>query len=407
MGLIKDVVDFDAIDEQKENIVPQRQGRSARVLRQVLSSKSSEIQNICDDYEAKLKRTNEECISLEGLGIYTEYIEWLKNVHHQGPNAKLLRTIERFIEESNGDLAEIEVVKNDQRCLNIWLYYIDTFFGGSQQERRDIFIFMFRNQIGRKLAKYYIEFSKLLFEMKRYRECYDFLIMGSTLHAQPSELIADKILELEEVLQEGGIELGRQELLDRKVERLLEKYGNIKILDKDLHDVLKMKNTATTATESAGTKLQIHMDNPTPSKAKGVIFRDDEYTAWQPKSERLQENSVQATPLIPDTKILGLKQERDSDDLDVTHPEKKLSVFNDNIGRVKPVYSIIRHDNNMVEKLDCNLELLYRPTQELSLEHLLAMRLGYYHPKRKREDDPMGPLAPVKKPNTSIEKPGK
>ncbi|GMM54012.1 Mad3 protein [Maudiozyma humilis] len=402
MAMFLDAVPFDEIDEQKENIVPQRRGRSARALRQVLSSSRTEIQRVSDRYEERLRQVTGRSNGLGRLQVYTEYIEWLKNVHHQGAHADLLRVMEQFIEECN--LRSDDTWRDHQQCLNIWLYYIDTFFPGSSmsqmQERRDIYIYMFRNKVARRRAEYYVEFSKLLFEMKRYRECGDFLAVGRTLGAEPRETLDEKIAELAEVLAENGVDVGRRADLNSgsDIERLLEKYGNIRVLDKDLRDVLRSNKPVVASVTDHGSKLEIHADGDTPANTrKHDVFCDDESSAWQSKAERLQENRLRVTPLVPETNIASLKQGTVPDDEEPR--SKKLTIFHDDIGRTEPVYTVLHQDAGLHEKLDLNLKLLCRPSGEFSPEHILAVMSGYYYPKSRALEEPCE-MPPSKKQKT-------
>ncbi|KAG0669428.1 hypothetical protein C6P45_003781 [Maudiozyma exigua] len=389
----EDTVSFTVIENEKENITSLKKGRSAKILHDIIKSKITQ-----QDYNSQ-KQVFETALlhhDNDTLDTYMEYINWLLEINFKGPqNDILLQVIERCLVEFNHNIR----YRNDPRYLEIWLLYIDSFYMDALTEKRDMFIYLFRNKIGETLSIFYVEFSKLLFAMNRYDECYDFLMIGIQNNAMPNDLLLNSFKDFKVELEANGIVITpERNMEERNIDDMLLKYGNIKILDKNLEEILKQGPVHTMINQIRSSKLDIHVDDnddSIQSDNKLQIFQDD-WTNWETKSSKLKENKAIVTPLIPNTSIEPIKQ----DIKEIVKPSDKILIFNDDIGRMKPIYKTILIDGQKPQRIDYNFDLINNGADEYNLEQLLAIMKGCYRKRdTKRELD--AEERPLKKPHHS------
>lgn len=365
-----DIVSFTEIENEKENITSLKKGRSAKILHDIIKSEISQ-----QDYDSQIRKFETALLrNSDPLGTYMEYIDWLLEINFKGPqNDTVLQVIERCLIQFNYDVR----YRNDQRYLDVWLLYINSFYGDSLRDKRDMYIFLFRNQIGESLSLYYIEFSKLLFEMTRYNECYDFLMIGLQNNAMPRDILLKHFKDLKLELEANGVTITPQcNMEERNIDDLLLKYGNIKVLNKTLDEILKHGTKSADVSGTRSKKLEIHVDDDGETYQnddKLCIFQDN-WTNWETKSSKLKENRAVVTPLVSNTTIEPMRQDID----EILKPSDKMLIFNDVTGGMKPIYKTILIDGQKPQRIDYNFDLININNEEYSLEQLLAVMKGCY-----------------------------
>ncbi|KAH0556847.1 hypothetical protein GP486_005365 [Trichoglossum hirsutum] len=205
MAMSEDLINFDIIEEQKENIQSLPGGRSARYLASMLSPSPSlrkgtlsptlsETQNLHDtirrEYEAELLTISE---SDDPLDIYDRYIKWTLYAYPSAqatPQSQLLPLLERatkaFLTSSH--------YKNDPRYLKMWLHYIN-FFSDSP---RETFAFLARHSVGDGLALYYEEFAAWFESAGRWVQANEIYELGIQREARPTERLARRYAQFQE-----------------------------------------------------------------------------------------------------------------------------------------------------------------------------------------------------------------
>lgn len=158
MAASEDLVDFDIIENQKENIQSLPGGRSARELARLFSPRESEGKLVSpspndtrtlndairQEYETELQAIAE---SDDPLDIYDRYVKWALNAYPSSqatPESGLLPLLERAVRE----FLSSSHYKNDPRYLRLWLHYIRLF----SDSPRETFAFLARHHIGEGLA---------------------------------------------------------------------------------------------------------------------------------------------------------------------------------------------------------------------------------------------------------------
>lgn len=203
MSASEDLIDFDIIENQKENIQSLPQGRSARNLAKIFSPSPlqplstptpSDTRNLNDaireEYEAELLNIGE---SDDPLDIFDRYVKWTLDAYPSAqatPNSQLAPLLER----ATKTFLNSPQYKNDPRYLKLWLSYI-RFFSDTP---RETFAFLARHNIGEGLALFYEEFAGWLEGAGRWIQAEEVYQMGIDKEARPAPRLLRKFNEFQE-----------------------------------------------------------------------------------------------------------------------------------------------------------------------------------------------------------------
>ncbi|KAG9288280.1 hypothetical protein G9A89_021311 [Geosiphon pyriformis] len=176
---LPNLVDFSTFEDEKENILPLKQGRSAVALSQVFSANPSirhaQLQGGHAQFAEELKHLNELD---DPLDVFDRYIKWTIENYPQGHNhdSNLIPLFEHTVRTFQDDIR----YKNDARYLKYWLQYAKYV-----DEPRDVFVFLDRKDIGMNFAAYYEEYATLLEASKKLKEADEIFRLGIHRRAQP------------------------------------------------------------------------------------------------------------------------------------------------------------------------------------------------------------------------------
>lgn len=203
MSVSNDLINFDIIEAQKENIQALPSGRSARTLANLFSASPlqplatptpSDTKNLNDamrvEYEAELMLIAE---SDDPLDIYDRYVRWTMDAYPSAqatPQSQLLPLLERatkaFLNSSQ--------YKDDPRYLKLWLSYI-RFFSDTP---RETYAFLSRHNIGEGLALFYEEFASWLEAAGRWTQAEEVYKLGIDREARPAARLLRKYTEFQQ-----------------------------------------------------------------------------------------------------------------------------------------------------------------------------------------------------------------
>lgn len=198
-----DLIDFDVIEGQKENIQSLPGGRSARKLVETFSSPSplhklstptpTDTKNVNDciraEYEAEVANFSE---SDDPLDIFDRYVRWTFDAYPSAqatPQSQLHTLLERATKTFIGSAQ----YRNDPRYLKLWLHYIH-FFSDSP---RETYIFLSRHSIGEGLALFYEEYAAWLEGAGRWSQAEEVYKLGIEREARPVQRLVRKFGEFE------------------------------------------------------------------------------------------------------------------------------------------------------------------------------------------------------------------
>ena len=201
MATTEDLIDFNVIEDSKENIQALPSGRSVKALATVLSpraiqspSNTQEINDVArQEFETEISAIDE---SDDPLDVYDRYCKWTLNTYPTAqatPQSQLLLLLER----ATKSFLNSAHYKNDPRYLRLWLNYI-RFFSDAP---RETFAYLSRHGVGDGLALFYEEFAAWLESSGRWTQAEEVYKMGIENEARPVERLTRKFGEFEKRLE--------------------------------------------------------------------------------------------------------------------------------------------------------------------------------------------------------------
>ncbi|KAL4997963.1 Mad3/BUB1 homology region 1-domain-containing protein [Aspergillus recurvatus] len=396
MAATGDLIDFDIIESQKENIQSLPGGRSARELARIFSPReptdklSSPSPNdtrtlndaIRQEYEAELQAIGE---SDDPLDIYDRYVKWALNAYPTAqatPESGLLPLLERAVKS----FLPSPHYKNDPRYLKLWLHYIRLF----SDSPRETFAFMARHHVGEGLALFYEEFAAWLESVGRWTQADEVYRLGIDREARPTERLVRKYGEFqrryEQQTQDNGPSSPALPAVRPALAAKVDPFASSTTAPADPQSQRPSSGTTSAPKTKSG-------------KPKMAIFTDTEQAASQPalgaqtkgwdslgsRQDRRKENQMEAKPWAGETLKAGRK----------APPKEKLAVFRDESKsdlpvkeemQLKPVpehriREAVNPRTGRRERVFVNLDAVYpdykNPNIEVSFEELRAMKRGW------------------------------
>ncbi|KAG0085819.1 hypothetical protein BGZ93_005585 [Podila epicladia] len=174
-------VNIDLIVDDKENIQPIREGRSAQTLSHLfatqLNDRVQELQQQHQQFQHDIEHSEDDD---DPLDIHVRYIQWIVENYPQGAgqghDSNLLPVLEQAMKAFKGD----ERYRNDPRYVRFYVQY-----SGIVEDPDHIFKFMMANNIGIQLAMLYEEYAEYLEDMEDYVAAREILILGINRRAMP------------------------------------------------------------------------------------------------------------------------------------------------------------------------------------------------------------------------------
>ncbi|OJD21245.1 BUB protein kinase [Blastomyces percursus] len=423
-----DLIDFDIIEAQKENVQSLPGGRSARALAAVLSGGPcgtasspglNEMRTFNDanrrEYELELQSIAE---SDDPLDIYDRYVKWTLDAYPSAqatPQSGLLPLLERatkaFLPSSH--------YKNDPRYLRLWLHYIRIF----SDAPRETFAFLARHGIGEGLALFYEEFASWLEGAGRFTQAEEVYQLGLQREARPTERLLRKFNEFRARLEQQprSSDGPSSPALPKVRPALAAKIDPFASATPSLVDHQAPAPTATrgpTAKRSGKPKLTIFSDAD-GAHDSGKPFGGSETKGWESigsLQDRRKENTVEAKPWVGETLKAGKR----------VGTVPKMTVFKDEtftspslsghsqaiiVNNIPPPRNEKETTNprtGKVERVYVNLEAIYpdpeNPLVEMSLEELRAFSRGWMDKDwSKQEIEPLKEISanvPYRNPHT-------
>ncbi|KAK1754933.1 checkpoint serine/threonine-protein kinase [Echria macrotheca] len=198
-----DLINFDIIEGQKENIQALPSGRSAKKLAELFSPLSlsktasqspADTKNVLDciraEYEAEIDAISE---SDDPLDVYDRYVRWTLDAY---PSAQATpqSQLHTLLERATKAFVNAPQYKSDPRYIKLWLHYIH-FFSDSP---RETFVFLSRHGIGETLALFYEEYAAWLEGAGRWAQAEEVYKLGIEREARPTSRLLRKFGEFEQ-----------------------------------------------------------------------------------------------------------------------------------------------------------------------------------------------------------------
>ncbi|KAF2195485.1 hypothetical protein K469DRAFT_649500 [Zopfia rhizophila CBS 207.26] len=315
MGL-DDLVDFDIIENQKENIQSLPSGRSAKALAQLYSpplssgngkstspSHTQDLNNAMrQEYEKELQAIDE---SDDPLDVYDRYVKWTLDAYPSAqntPQSQLCPLLERATKAFQSSTH----YKNDPRYLKLWLHYIRLF----SDAPRETFAYLARHNIGDGLALFYEEFAAWLETAGRWTQAEEVYQLGIEREARPMERLIRKYGEFQhrfESRPKDVVEPTSPALptVRPALAAKIDPYSHAPTLLADPQAQSRAR-TAGGASRSGKAKLAIFSDGDEPAKP-GSSGSSKGWDSIGSLADRKKENTTEARPWVGETLKVGKK----------------------------------------------------------------------------------------------------
>ncbi|KAJ4136708.1 protein kinase [Fusarium oxysporum] len=203
MSASGDLIDFDLIEGQKENIQSLPGGRSAKKLAELYSPSPlhklstptpSDTRNVNDCIRAEFEQEVENIAeSDDPLDVFERYVRWTLDAYPSAqatPQSQLHTLLERATKTFIGS----GQYKNDPRYLKLWVHYIHFF----SDTPRETYMFLSRHGIGESLALFYEEYAAWLEGANRWAQAEEVYKLGIDREARPVQRLIRKFKEFEQ-----------------------------------------------------------------------------------------------------------------------------------------------------------------------------------------------------------------
>ncbi|KAL1966917.1 hypothetical protein VTN77DRAFT_3661 [Rasamsonia byssochlamydoides] len=395
MSVSEDLINFDVIEEQKENIQSLPGGRSARALAQIFSSgkngdklaspSPNETKTLNDaikqEYEAEIQASAD---SDDPLDVYDRYVKWTLNAYPSAqatPESGLLPLLERATKA----FLTSQHYKNDPRYLRLWLHYIRLF----SDAPRETFAFLARHHVGEGLALFYEEYAAWLEGAGRWTQAEEVYKLGIEREARPVERLLRKFGEFQKRFEQRGSDGPSSPALPTVRPALAAKVDPFSSARNPAADPQAQRPRAGigggSTTRSGKPKLAVFSDADAPAGGQPAVSAQSK--GWESIGllrDRRKENTMEAKPWVGET----LKTEKKAG------PVQKMTIYRDESASNAQDQSQVQHkipDHHVREAVNprtgrrervfVNLELVYpdykNPSYEISFEELRATSRGW------------------------------
>ncbi|MCJ1384312.1 hypothetical protein MMC17_007428 [Xylographa soralifera] len=412
---MEDLIDFNIIETQKENIQSLPQGRSAKALASVFAPAllfsttptPGATRNLNDairqEYELELIAIAD---SDDPLDIYDRYVKWTLNAYPSAqatPESQLRPLLER----ATKSFQTVAHYKNDPRYLKLWLNYI-RFFSDAPKET---FAYLARHNIGEGLALFYEEFAAWLEGAGRWTQAEEVFKLGIEREARPAERLLRKFGEFQKRAEQRSRDSDEPSspALPTVRPALVAKMDPFALSTPRPSDPQAQKLPSTvsgSSTYRGRQKLAIFSDADVPTSNTKFTFGDTS-KGWDnigSIQERKKENTIQARPWAGETLKAGKK----------LGGPPKMMIFKDEStaqasetkSQAASVYAdqqeVVNPRTGKAERVFVNLEAVYPnpndSNEEYSFEELRAKHRGWLDKSWSRKTEHMGQEELIKQP---------
>lgn len=170
---------FEAIEGDKENVLPRRQGRRVSDLDAAYNSDQHEReQQRKQGHEAFLQEIETIDDLDDPLDVYIRYIHWTEANYPQGHNQE--SDLRGLLEETTARFEKHTQYKNDARYLRCWIQYIQY-----ADQPKQVYRELMNKGIGQDLALFYETYGDYLERCGEMDEASRIFKMGIEREAQP------------------------------------------------------------------------------------------------------------------------------------------------------------------------------------------------------------------------------
>ncbi|KAI5462966.1 Mad3/BUB1 homology region 1-domain-containing protein [Mariannaea sp. PMI_226] len=388
MTASEDLIDFDLIEGQKENIQSLPGGRSAKKLAELYSHSPlqklatptpSDTRSVNDciraEYEAEVENIAE---SDDPLDVYDRYVRWTLDAYPSAqatPQSQLHSLLERATRAFIGAAQ----YKNDPRYLKLWVHYIHFF----SDTPRETYMFLSRHGIGEGLALFYEEYAAWLEGAARWGQAEEVYKLGIEREARPVQRLLRKFKEFEQRVAEHPEAMNEPSspALPTMRPALATKSDPFSAASRP-SDPQAPRPASGGSSKPAKSKLAIFSDADADAKQPALSTRPPSSRGWDTigsLADRKKENVVEAKPWVGETLKAGGKKSA----------APKMAVFRDpSLSQIQNIVVVpskcqisVHPQTGKKERIFVDLAAIYLTPEEqgteLSFEEIMAANRGW------------------------------
>ncbi|KAG9507000.1 hypothetical protein J7337_000548 [Fusarium musae] len=385
MSASGDLIDFDLIEGQKENIQSLPGGRSAKKLAELYSPSPlhklstptpSDTRNVNDCIRAEFEQEVENIAeSDDPLDVFERYVRWTLDAYPSAqatPQSQLHTLLERATKTFIGSAQ----YKNDPRYLKLWVHYIHFF----SDTPRETYMFLSRHGIGESLALFYEEYAAWLEGANRWAQAEEVYKLGIDREARPVQRLIRKFKEFEQRVAQ------QPDVMNEPSSPALPTMRPALAAKVDPFAAARAADPQAARPSSGGagkpskSKLAIFSDaDAQPSAMSSMSAGSKGWDSIGSLADRRKENAVEAKPWAGETLPAGGKKS--------TAP--KMSVFRDpSLSQIKNIVVVpskhqisVHPQTGKKERVFVDLAAIYPTPEEigteLSFEEIMAAGRGW------------------------------
>ncbi|KAI1610523.1 checkpoint serine/threonine-protein kinase [Exophiala viscosa] len=412
-----DLINFDIIEDHKENIQALPGGRSAKQLAAILTPVPSgrpgrdstptlnETKTLNDairqEYEIELQSIAE---ADDPLDVYDRYVRWTLNAYPSAqatPQSQLLPLLERatkaFLTSTH--------YKNDPRYLKLWLHYIRLF----SDTPRETFAFLARHGIGEGLGLFYEEFAAWLEGASRWVQAEEVYKLGIGREARPAERLVRKYNQFQQRF-EARPQVDKEPnspalpTVRPALAAKIDPFASAHRSDESQAPRQQQAGGGSAPTSRSGKpKMAIFSDADSAAPPPGTSSAGKGWDSIGSMKERKKENTIEARPWAGEKLKAGGK----------VGTVPKMEIFKDSVSQGTPADNgssrsqglsqpgdVVNPRTGRVERVFVDLDAIYPPSidQEFSFEELRAMSRGWSRKdwRPQQQHSPAKPPSPLK-----------
>ncbi|KAK5632923.1 hypothetical protein RRF57_008638 [Xylaria bambusicola] len=384
-----DLIDFDIIEGQKENIQSLPGGRSAKKLVEAFAPSPlhklptpTDTRTVNDhiraEYEAEVAVLSE---SDDPLDVFDRYVRWTFDAYPSAqatPQSQLLTLLERATKTFIGS----PQYRNDPRHLKLWLHYIHFF----SDAPRETFVFLSRHSIGESLALFYEEYADWLEGAGRWNQAEEVYKLGIEREARPVQRLIRKFGEFEKrrAQNPGTTDEPSSPALPTVRPALVAKVDPFGAAAHLVDPQAPRPNMGLGGQSAKPSKSKLAIFSDASATQPALSSAGDGAKGWDTigsLGDRKKENLMEARPWVGATLDTSVKKSNGP----------KMAVFRDpSLARIAESHIVIAPSKHQVilnpqngkrERIHVNLEAVYptpeEPGTELSFEELWAASRGW------------------------------
>lgn len=317
MAAMGDLINFDIIEDHKENIQSLPGGRSAKALASTFAPQSLLSHTSTPGATREINDTIRQEFELEiiaiadyddPLDVYDRYVKWNLGAYPSA-QATAESQLRPLLERATKAFQTASHYKNDPRYLKLWLRYIHLF----SDAPRETFAYLARHGIGEGLALFYEEFAAWLEGAGRWAQADEVYRLGIEREARPAERLLRKFGEFQHRF-EGRVQQGDEPsspALPTVRPALAAKQDPFASSTPRPVDPQAQRPTSSTQESSSrGGRQKLTVFSDADASASSIGAPGEASRGWEnigSFSERKKENVMEARPWAGETLKLGKK----------------------------------------------------------------------------------------------------